>query len=412
VPERTLRRVVLSSVGLAFVARLVPALLLPSGAAFDIASYAIVGSLLRLGHDVYTAPLAEGRHPYFPLQLFINALAHLLATDYHLPFPVLVKVVPVLADVLLTLLITRVSLATRATTVGFLYAVHPVAVYVCAYHGQFDAEPLLVAMLAAFAISSGRVFLAGLLLGVAIALKPWPALFLPLFLGCISQWQQRSMLLIGSSLAPLACVALYRSMVPGSWVPMVATIVSYAGVPGWWGVTALLRLLFLASQSRTFSFLASLHPDRVLSEVFTDGRWVLLGALLGASMLAASAWYRVVAATRHGFPSILWLARAQSFLIVTFLALATGFGVQYLSWVVPFALASRQLRQLRVFTVTAVVFLAGANVLVLLQESLVLAGQFPLDDIVRVLGLPVWAVTVWWAWSLGRAFWNERFGRT
>ncbi|MCX2727356.1 glycosyltransferase 87 family protein [Thermomicrobium sp. 4228-Ro] len=216
-------------VGIAFVARLLPALLLPSGAAFDIASSAIVGSLLRLSHDVYPAPLAEGRHPYFPLQLFIDALAHRLATDYRLPFPVLVKVVPVPADVLLTLLITRVSsrrpLETCAT-IAVLSSVHPGAVSVCAYHGQFDAEPLLAAVLAALAIASGRVFLAGLLLGVAIALKPWPALFVPVFIGCVPQWRQRGTLLIASRLAPLACVALYRSMIPGSWVPVVATVVS------------------------------------------------------------------------------------------------------------------------------------------------------------------------------------------
>lgn len=181
---------------------------------------------------------------------------------------------------------------------------------------------------------------------------------------------------------------------------------------GWWGLTALLQLLFVVSQSQTFSFLAPMHPDRVLSEVFSHGRWVLLGALLGASMLAPSAWYRSGSSARHRFPPIQWVARAQSFFVVTFLALATGFGVQYSSWVVSFALASRQLRQLRVFTLTTVAFLDGANTLGLLQESLGLADQFPLDDIVRVLGLPVWAVTVWWAWSLGRAFWNERLGRT
>ncbi|GBD18382.1 hypothetical protein HRbin27_00877 [bacterium HR27] len=86
--------------------------------------------------------------------------------------------------------------------------------------------------------------------------------------------------------------------------------------------------------------------------------------------------------------------------------------MQYLSWVIPFALVSGQLHRLRVFTVTAVAFLAGANALGLLQESLGLADQLALDDIVRALGLPVWAVTIWWAWSLGRAFWHERLGRT
>jgi len=129
-------------------------------------------------------------------------------------------------------------------------------------------------------------------------------------------------------------------------------------------------------------------------------------------MLAASAWYRSGSSARHRFPPIQWVARAQSFLVVTFLALATGFGVQYLSWVIPFALVSGQLHRLRVFTVTAVAFLASANALGLLQESLGLADQLALDDIVRALGLPVWAVTIWWAWSLGRAFWHERPDRT
>lgn len=365
------------------IVRAVPALLLPSGAAFDTTSYAIVGSLIRTGHDIYTTPLAQGRHPYLPLQLYAYAAAHWLATTKGLPFAPLTKAPPIVADGIIAVTLTWLGQRRwDSWHLGLWYAFQPIAIYVSAYHGQFDAEPALAGLLAGLAIEAGHGTVAGLWLGLGILLKLWPAFFAPLLIWRLTRWQARATAAFSIAIVPLLGIACYRWLFPGSWSAVITPALSYAGVPGWWGYTALLRLSAVAAQHPIAAFLQPWQPAKRLAQAALFGRYGTLVALLLITLWLM--WRRAP------------FLHAQLTLTLTFLATTAGFGVQYLVWPVPFALAAGYRRPLRAYTAACLILLLGANLLGLLQPQL---HSFPLvrsDDTVRALGIPAWLVTLGW----------------
>jgi len=120
--------------------------------------------------------VVEGGNPYHtqfflnwpPLWLPFAAWAYLVSLTMHLPFNLVVKLIPISADVVIAFLLYGVD--RRA---GFAYAWNPVAIYVTAVHGQFDSIP---ALFATMTIVLGR---SAAWLGVGGAFKTWPMFVLP-----------------------------------------------------------------------------------------------------------------------------------------------------------------------------------------------------------------------------------------
>ena len=104
--------------GLALVVRVIPALILPNGAPYDVESFGIVADLLRHGQDVYRAAAAAGRYPYLPLQMYVMAAARVAALRTGLPFPFVVKLPPMLADGASAALLYRVGARARTPAWG------------------------------------------------------------------------------------------------------------------------------------------------------------------------------------------------------------------------------------------------------------------------------------------------------
>lgn len=82
----TLPRVLVIVVLVALAVRLLPNLLLPVGAGYDIESYQIVGNLVLRREDVYTSQEALRRHPYLPFQMYWMAFSLRLSQTLNLPF--------------------------------------------------------------------------------------------------------------------------------------------------------------------------------------------------------------------------------------------------------------------------------------------------------------------------------------
>src|SRR5205807_9918686 len=81
-----------------------------------------------------------------------------------------------------------------------------------------------------------------------------------------------------------------------------------------------------------------------------------------------------------------------------------GFGVQYLLWIVPFAIAVRD-RWLWPFTITAAGLLVVAYTLGSAYMALDVTpdnGPSTREVIVKLASLPAWLVRCAWAWSLLR----------
>lgn len=360
----------------ALLARLVPTLLLPVGATYDIESYKLVTDGLLGGQEVYAAAL--GRHPYLPFQMVIMGASALLAQWTFLPYVVAIKLPTLLADVAITALIIhsarRERLSERyALHVGWLYALNPVSILVTAYHGQFEAVTLLLALLAWFYWRFGRRPLASAAgLGLAILNKTWPVIFLPLLvLRMRSRREQLYYAAVAIAIPTLITLA-YILLFSPNVRPMLLRILTHRGVAGYWGPTAVLAML-----GQTLPAAQSLFDTIVAFRT-----WLLLAAGLAA----------------------VWLTRQQSLLdamlttLLCIFVVTIGIGIQWLVWLVPFAVLAGEERRLKWYSVAAtfmlIIHLYGLHMYPWLSELL----SPPADQwLVRLSGLPAWIIATVWA---------------
>ena len=367
---------------IALVARLVPAVLLPRGAEYDIDSFRRVAETLLKGGTVYDSPLVAGRHPYLPFQLFLIWGSGFIARVSPLPFVFVVKLFPILADMVLAVLIFKTALnlgktLASAFSLGLLYALNPIVILVSAYHGQFDGETVLLSVLAWYVWRFGKQnarYLGGsaFLLGLAILNKSWPALLLPILLVRLKSAPQRVVYALIALATPLLFTLLYLAVFGDAPLPLLRRTLTHVGVPGWWGASAVVSLIWRLTGI----------GQGVLSWLTQYGRWFVFG----------------------GAACVYWLTRKQSArdafltLVLVLYALTSGFGLQWAMWVVPFAILAGDLRRLDWYTLAALLYMLPAYFGYHLEP--VLLRWLSFDQMSAVLiacAIPVWLVCVWWA---------------
>lgn len=358
---------------IAGLARLLPALWLPVGAGYDIESFRMATDALLSGREVYTAVL--GRHPYLPFQMYLMGGMAFIARATGLPFVVAIKLPSVAADVALTGLIYHVvagaSGRDRATWAALLYALNPVSLLVTAYHGQFESVTLLLLALAWWLRERSREGASAVALGLAILNKTWPVVFLPVVFVRLRGWRSRA---VYSSIAlgiPVLFSVAYLVLFSAGPMPMLRRALTHRGVAGYWGPGAALTPAAL------------LWPGL---QGVVDGLFALRNGLLLAAVLFA-----------------LWWTRRQSLLdafltlLLAIFTVTTGFGIQWLVWLVPFALLAGEERRLRVYSLAATfmltVHLFGLHMAPLLLERLPATTAMTL---IRLSALPAWVVVVVW----------------
>jgi hypothetical protein len=359
---------------IAGMARFVPAVLLPVGAGYDIDSFRLVTDALLEGREVYTAVF--GRHPYLPFQMYIMGAMAALAEATGLPYVIAIKMPALLADVALTgviyLAVKRKTNRESATYLALLYALNPVTVLVTAYHGQFEAITLLLAALAWWAWNEGRRWRSAVALGFAVLNKTWPVVLLPLFVIRLQGWRARIVYVLISLGIPALFVIGYLLYFDADPMPMLRRALTHRGVVGYWGPGAV-----LSSLSQT---LPELQP--LVDILFGLRSWLLAAAVLFA----------------------LWRTRREPVLeaiLTTLLALfavTAGFGIQWLLWVVPFALLAGEALWVRRYSLAGTLMLAihlyGLHLYPWLNEWLSPATA---DWVIRLSALPAWIIVVLWA---------------
>lgn len=368
---------------IAVAARLVPMLVLNRGAIYDITSYHIIGRLALTGKDVYTARAAQGRYPYLPMDLWLSAGALFSSQLLHVPFVVMVKLPAVLADVAISGLIIlgarrRNKNHRSALTAGLLYAVNPVSVLVTAYHGQFDAIPLLACIAAWYRIESeGRdikrsaAITIGLVLGLAILAKPWPLLLLPAYVIAVRGWMDRLGVVAFALAVPAVVTTGY---VFAYHVPVHAVainVLGYGSVLNWWGV----GLLFHLTQATTHL----ISPSGVF----------LFSKLTEIAIVSTCAAYLIRARTRDLVTCILTL-------LLIFYVMSAGFSVQYLMWILPFLCVTQTTRKVLASTflsLTTCAMLVAYMVDGLMYRAVAGYAGSTLADVPFFL---VYGAVVWW----------------
>ncbi len=320
----TLAHPALTVAAAASVARAVPALLLDRGLFFDVEAHWWIGTLVLAGRNVYTAPLALNRYPYPPLHGYVSALMVWLSGGDRMAFLIADKLIPAACGVALAVALWAAALRLgrapgKALSIGVLYAVNPLPVLVTSYHGQFEEIPLLFIVLALLLLcgrgqTRGAAALSALLLGVAVAYKTWPLLFLPpLFLLARGAWRR----------------LLY---LPLTFVPLAVSIGLYGLAFGRAGMAAVVERLhdYKGSNGFCWGYVSALRHCWVQNQRVQPNAWVL--PLNSALLLGALAIVLLL---------LLWRRRPLEGLValpLAFYLFSPGWGPNYSVWVLPFAL--------------------------------------------------------------------------
>jgi hypothetical protein len=363
----------------ALLIRLVPALLLPVGAEYDIVSFRLAGDVFLAGGDVYTDPASAGRHPYLPFYLYGVGTMMWLSRLTVIPFVVAVKLPPILADVAVTGLIYRGAICrgqTKRTAAewGWLYALQPISLLVTAYHGQFDALPVLLLLMAWFSGQcGGQRPLSSWWMGLAILSKTWPVVFLPLLVWRLpGGWRQWAAYGLVALLIPAAATWAYVYFLQTDPQPMLRRALLHSGVSGYWGISGGLALINRYSDD---------------------------GLLAAYNFFVGYGRYWLLATAAFVF----WHTRRQdslnalTTLLVAILAITPGMGLQWLLWVVAPAILAGDRRGLNWFTVGGVIYL-GLQLFGYHMDSTLfqMVDLYTGVSLIIISSFPAWIATVGW----------------
>lgn len=319
--------------------------------------YDFVNDFTAAGNAVlhHVDPLAvvrDGGWHFLPPMAYVFAGELKLGAALGIGWPVLGRILPVAADLVTVALVGRI--ATRHPAAARLqYACNPVAILVCAVHGQIEPVALALGLGGLVAAQSRRPYLSGGLLGAAIACNTWPVLLLPGVLLLHRGGRARARALAGTAAVPLAFLLTIPLAASGGYSGLLTTVehlLRIRPVTGEWGWGAVVDML------------GGSHGALVVSP--TIGR---IGTGISVVVLALVLY--------------LW-RRAQPYELTSALALAllattSRFGAQYLLWPAPF-LAARPNRWSRLTVVVSGLWAAtGYLYLVTLPGNAYWAGHGP-----------------------------------
>jgi Gpi18-like mannosyltransferase len=200
------------------------------------------------GHALYEAGLektyeASQYYNHTPALSAVLMGLYWLSSTFALPFPLLLRLPGILADVVTTLMLWR--LVSRhmpgRISVGWvcLFALNPVSFMVSGYHGNFDSVLAMFVFLAAYECYRGRVDLSAFYFALAVHVKIAPLILSPIF---FFYWLNRGkgarFFVITMSLL-LAVWILPLLEFPKVFIHNVFEYGSYWGI---WGITYWLRM--------------------------------------------------------------------------------------------------------------------------------------------------------------------------
>ena len=260
------------------------------------------GELVRQGRDPATI-LPRYEWNFLPLMPYVHAAEQLTG----LPWALAGKLCPVLADVCVAAMLPRL---TARPGIAWQYALNPVALLVSAWHGQVEPTSIALVLAAVLLLRRGHLLTAGVLLGLAVASKTWPLVFLPGLLLPL-RTAARARLLAALSLPLLALLASEVLLLHAGLGEAIHVLLGYRSFFGDFGWSGVLHQLGLVGRGYAG---ADVDP------------WARGGS---AVLLLACTAVLVRRARRVDALAL------TALLLLTFYVLTPGFGVQYLAWCVP-----------------------------------------------------------------------------
>lgn len=294
-----------------------------TGAYSDIYSYNLQAETVFKHLNVYTV---TDRYPYPPVWIWIIALAAWFSIHLGVPFDQMAKAPATIGDyaiaiVLLLFAIRRFGWSLFALVPMALFALNPLAVLISAGHGQFDSLVIAFLLLAIYLRGEQqdrRIIWGSLAIGVAIALKGYPVLALPVFVAAAPPGSRLRTTI--AAFVPLVVSTVFYCAIFGVSSRMLPNILGYQSTGDFgWGY-------LMAPYSADAPILALLLG--VVSKVL-----IVLFAVIAPALLLR----------RHPVLALVMLFSA-------FYALTYTMSVQYLLWILPFLCLALPLWAL-VFTV-------------------------------------------------------------
>jgi hypothetical protein len=151
----------------------------------DIQRYNSVGAYVLNGGVGYDLGMIY--YPYPPLWMYVEATGVLLSKLWGVAFDFLIKLPIIIADSMTALLVCSTLLhlglrRNRAFIWSLAFALNPISIMVSGGHGQFDSIVILACCCTLYLLTCCKlqptvITLASLALGVGIALKFYPVLF-------------------------------------------------------------------------------------------------------------------------------------------------------------------------------------------------------------------------------------------
>ena len=288
----------------------------------DLSQYHAMADIVARGENIYET---EGLFHYSPLPMFLPVWSLRVAQALHLPFHFVVKWPMILADVGIALVLwwqaRKRGLTGFAFTIGLGYAFNPVSLLITVFHGSYSVLPAFFALLAycLITLADGRRYyrLSALSLGVAIGLRAYPVLFLPFFLRKMNLDGRRKIVYL--ILAGLPSLVTFIPFLLVNYQAVWRDVFSYSGVAdsGW--IAAARSYWFLAAQNLYL-------PGTLGLELLAISKWIFLAAY---GLFVVFFWWK---------PQRFSLLSGILGALLLFLGIYGGISLQYLIWVILFAL--------------------------------------------------------------------------
>jgi hypothetical protein len=192
-----------------------------------------------------------------------------------------------------------------------LLALAPASVMISGFHGNTDPLMICLLLLTLYWLDDTRaVWLAGIAFGMSMSIKVVPIIFLPALVLHLPNHQKRLIFLASVVLTFVVAGLPYTLQEP---LFIANRVFGYNSIYGQWGIPRILTLL--GKDSSIAAWLSTLYA--------TFGRWLVLSIIVAESL-----WMN---RSRHR-PQLFMQC---SLIMATFMSMTPGFGVQYLTWLVP-----------------------------------------------------------------------------
>jgi uncharacterized membrane protein len=386
-PRETPGRNGLSPIVVAAVALAVRAIavLVSDRVVADVLRYRKVAAhVLDVSWNPYLAPRL---YPYPAAWVWVEVAAEWLARHTGVSFALAVKAPVVVADALLAGILLQWARERGRDGPGpaWAYALHPVAILVVGFHGQFDSVALLALVCGLRWLERGRLDRSALAFAAGIALKSFPVIVLPFALLFVPGDRRARVRYALLATVPVALLLLPFAL--ADRVALVRELFAYGGVPdfGWIGAMRAVRAVTRGQLARASA--------EQWSPLVTASKALFLAAAAVLWVAVARGWIR-------------WRAEASALgVLLAFQVVYGALSAQYLLWPVPLAVLLGE-RCLTVHAAVATLALVGFYVFlapgVLTPADSPLLGAAVAERFWMVGTAALWVICAAWAVDLVR----------